>query len=112
MKVPVSFQLTPDIWIPIKWTDNPPDGDYGEYVYDLNGGYITLSKKMELKHMDMVLLHEIRHCFLANCGYTDLLKSYSPELEEAINEFMDFSLRGIIKINVDSKRFKWKEIQF
>lgn len=110
MKMPVAFQLTPEIWIPIKWQKNMPDDDFGQYIYDLDGGYINMSLEMDVKHMDMVLLHEIRHCYFANCGYADLLKSFSPELEESVNEFIDFMLRGIVKINQDSKRFRWREI--
>lgn len=110
MRVPISFHLSPDIWIPIKWVDGINSDCFGEYHYDLGGGYIEMSKNIKPEYMDMVLLHEIRHAFIANCGYADLLKGYSPELEEALNELIDFMMRGLVKINPDSKRFKWKEI--
>jgi len=113
MKVPVAFQLSPEMWIPIKWLSPEDMGTeaYAEYTYDLNGGYVDASKGMPVVHMDFVILHEIRHAFWANCGYTDLFKAYSPNLEEAINEMVDFMQRGVVRINPDSKRWKWKEIE-
>ena len=112
MRVPVAFQLTPDIWIPINWkeSEDMPSDCFAEYHYDLSGGYIDASKSIKPEVMDMVILHELRHCYFANMGYTDLLKAWQPELEESINEAFDFMMRGIIKINHESKRWKWKII--
>ena len=112
MKVPVAFLLSPDMWIPIKWMNQEDIGSeaYAEYTYDLSGGYIEASTSMKPECMDFVILHEVRHAFWANCGYSDLFKGYSPNLEEAINEMVDFMQRGVVRINPDSKRWKWKEI--
>lgn len=109
VKVPVAFELQPDLWIPILWLCEEEMGDdHGTYTYDLNGGYIKMNKSTPVRHMDMVLLHEIRHAYMANCGYSHIFKTL--DMEEAVNEFLDFSLRGIVKINDRSKRFKWRSI--
>ena len=113
MIVPVSFHLSPGLWIPIKWlnpNDMAEEGAHAQYHADLNGGYIEASKLMPPESVDMVIWHEIRHAFWVNCGYGDLLKQFSPGLEEALNEMIDFMSRDTIQINPDSKRFKWKEI--
>ena len=112
MRVPVAFLLAPDMWIPIKWLEpeDMEEGSFAEYNYNLSGGWIDISKSIKPKYLEMVLIHEIRHSIFYNCGWHDTLKKYHPELEESINEVLDFGLRGIIKIEPDSKRFKWREI--